>query len=123
MNDQEFLDAMMSYERLDQARRLKKEQEKERKKVLLQRLTKKENKEGERKRPYAKISGNTKQSSPKSRKFCQYCKDNDGKWWTHNTKDCYFKKPRKETNAIKAVHKEIDDLKSVIKASRGGGQQ
>ena len=51
INDQEFLDAMMSYERLDQARRLKKEQEKERKKVLSQRFTKRENKEGEKKRP------------------------------------------------------------------------
>ena len=74
------------------------------------------NKEGEKKRPYAKMSGDTRQSSPNDRKFCQHCKDSDGKWWTHNTDECYFKKPRKEANAIEAVHKEIDDLKGLIKS-------
>ena len=86
--------------------------------MLSQRVTKRENKEGERKRPYAKMSGDTRQTSPKSRKFCQHCKDSDGKWWTHNTEECYFKKPRREANAIQAVHKEIDDLKGIIKSLR-----
>ena len=124
-NDQEFLDALMNCKRIDQSKRLRREQEKERKKLISQRFIRREdirrpgrmpNKEGEKKRPYAKMSGNTRQSSPNNRKFCQHCKDSDGKWWTHNTDECYFKKPRKEVNAIEAVHKEIDDLKGLIKS-------
>ena len=114
MDDQEFLDIMMSYERLDNARRLKSEQEKERRDLLSKRHRRFNHTKSGRKRPTAKISSGTKPSG-KDKKFCQICKDNNGKYWTHDTADCFFKKPQREANTIETVHKEIDDLKDLIK--------
>jgi hypothetical protein len=102
MNDQEFLDAMMSYEYIDQKKRRKWEEKQEIDILLTQKIAKKETKGGQRKRPYAKMSVDARQWSPWRRKFCQHCKDIDGKWWTHNTDECYFK--------------EIDGLKGLIKS-------
>ena len=69
------------------------------------------------KRPYARAfaGGTISQPTARIKKFCQHCKDNNGKYWTHNTVDCYLKKPSKEANAIKAVQKELDN-KSLIKS-------
>ena len=116
---------MMSYKHLGNARRLKSKQkekkrkEKKRKELVLKRFqSSKEYAESMSgsKRSYAKMSGGAKQPNSKGKKFCQICKDNNGKYWTHDTADCYFKKPKKETNAIEAVHKEIDNLKDMIKS-------
>ena len=60
--------------------------------------------------------GNPKnQTTFRTKKFCQHCKDSNGKYWTHNTEDCYFKKPARESNAIKALKKEFNKLKDVLK--------
>ena len=67
------------------------------------------------KREYARISSGGKQSNSRGRKFCQICKDSNGKYWTHDTANYYFKKPNRETNTIEAIHKEIYGLKGMIK--------
>ena len=122
MSDQEFLDVMVSFERLDQARRIQKETEEAQKKMLsaarfmrVDRKGKPVKVEKPAKRPHEKMSSETKHPSPKSKKFCQHCKENNRKWWTHNTEECYFKKARRENNAMEAVHSEIDELKGLIK--------
>ena len=54
----------------------------------------------------AAFEGPKKQTITRIKKFCQHCKDSNGKYWTHDTADCYFKKPAKESNAIKTVQKD-----------------
>ena len=64
----------------------------------------------------AAFGGPTNQTVARIKKFCQHCKDSNGKYWTHNTADCYFKKPAKESNAIEAVQKELNEVKDLLKS-------
>ena len=68
--------------------------------------------------PYARAfaGGTISQPTARIKIFCQHCKDNNGKYWTHNIADCYLKKPSKEANAIKSVQKELDEVKNLIKS-------
>ena len=70
------------------------------------------------KRPHARAAfgGPTNQTVARIKKFCQHCKDSNGKYWTHDTADCYFKKPAKESNAIEAVQKELNEVKDLLKS-------
>ena len=124
MDDNDFLDAMLSYKLMDNTQRLKKAQkEKKRKEWTSKKSSNLSEGDSEsqrrNKRPYARSAtgGPMSQTTARIKKFCQHCKDSNGKYWTHNTVDCYFKKPAKESNAIKAVQKELDKVKSLIKTS------
>ena len=70
------------------------------------------------KHPYAiaAAGGSRGQPSARVKKFCQHCKDNNGKYWTHDTVDCYLKRPHKEDNTLETVQKELDQMKSLIKS-------
>ena len=50
-----------------------------------------------------------KHAGPRPKKFCQHYKDSGRQFWTHNTDDCYFKKPAakplKESNMIEDMKK------------------
>ena len=125
MDDNDFLDAMCSYKFIDSTQRLKRSQrEKKRKEWTLKKSS--NLKEGHLKSqrrnkcPYTRAfaGGTISQPTARIKKFCQHCKDNNGKYWTHNTVDCYLKKPSKEANAIKSVQKELDEVKSLIKNLR-----
>ena len=123
MNENEFLNAMSNYKFIDNTRRFRHSQrEKKRKEAASKKRQTPPNTDADNqqknKRPYARTSMGGKQSNPRNRKFCQYCKDNNGKWWTHNTTKCYLKKPEKEVNAIETVQKELDKVKNLIKNLR-----
>ena len=60
--------------------------------------------------------GTISQPSTRVKRFCQHCKDNNGKYWTHDTVDCYLKRPHKEANVLETVQKELDQMKSQIKS-------
>ena len=117
MDNNEFLDAMRIYKFIDNTRKFKEEcRERKRKE---QASKKNPNLKGDsesqgRKRPWARAStvSNNNQFTLRVKKFCQHCKDN---YWTHNTANCYFKKPMKEANANEAVQKELDKVKNLIK--------
>ena len=123
MTDNKFLNAMIAYKHFDNTQRFKQSQrEKKRKRedFAKKSASPKEDdsvshKRG--KRPPARAAfGNPKnQTTFRTKKFCQHCKDSNGKYWTHNTEDCYFKKPARESNAIKALKKEFNKLKDVLK--------
>ena len=80
----------------------------------------------EKKRPNGKGKANP---SKRQKRFCAYCKEHDtGKYWTHNTEDCSFKKKaetgkgKKEANAVEEVlaqvkiqAKMIEDLEKKLK--------
>ena len=61
-------------------------------------------------------SGNpNNNSTARAKKFCHYCNYSDRKYWTHNTEEYYLKKPARESNAIKALQKEFNKVKSLLK--------
>ena len=127
MDEIEFLDAMLSYETIDMARRAKANKEKEKKKDSSSKKTntRKRGDDADDPRgpkfPYSRNSGYRGNSTPGGRvkKFCQYCKDNGGKHWTHNTDECFLKnkanKAKKESNAIEDLHKELNEMKNLVK--------
>ena len=51
------------------------------------------------------------------KKFCQYFKDNRGKYWTHNTDECFVKdsKSKKETNKMEDLQKEVNEMRNLVK--------
>ena len=123
MDDNDFLDVMLSYKLIDSTQRLKRAQKEKKRKEWTSKKSsnlKEGDSESQRrnKRPYARASagGPTSQPTARIKKFCQHCKENNGKYWTHNTVDCYLKKPSKEANAIESVQKELDEVKSLIKS-------
>ena len=72
------------------------------------------------KRPYAKTSAGYQGGKPnRVKKFCQYCKDNNGKHWTHDTDECFVKdktnKAKKEANAMEDMQKELHEMKNLVK--------
>ena len=114
MSDNDFLNTMMAHEHFDNTLQCKKaQQEKKRKReetakrgANLKDPDPVINKRS--KRPLMKAaSGSPKNhSTARVKKFCQHCKDSDRKYWTHNTEECYLKKPARESNAIEALQKE-----------------
>ena len=56
------------------------------------------------------------ESENSDKKFCAYCKGTDGRYWTHNTEDCYFiknlgnKKTKKSHNTGFKSSKEFNTL-------------
>ena len=123
MTDNEFVNAMVAYKHFDNTQRFKRSQrEKKRKRkdsAKKSANTKEDNSVSHKrsKRPPAKAAfENPKnQTILMTKKFCQHCKDSNGKYWTHNMEDCYFKKPAKESNAIKALQKEFNEIKDLLK--------
>ena len=101
MEEIDFLQAMLSYEIIDKAQRAQKEKENEKEKKRKELSLKKSPnpKEGDslnqrrNKRPHSRTSagGSNSQSANRVKRFCQHCKDNNRKYWTHNTVDCYLK--------------------------------
>ena len=123
MDETEFLNCLNVYETIDRSKR-KNLKAKEANKVEATR----KNEEGsrEKKRSQGKGKGNP---SKRQKRFCAYCKEHDtGKYWTHNTEDCSFKKKaetgkgKKEANAVEEVlaqvkiqAKMIEDLEKKLK--------
>ena len=73
------------------------------------------------KRPYARSNSGRQggQTSGKVKKFCQHCKDNNGKYWTHDTEECFFKtkaSKAKESNSMEDLQKELNKMRSLIKS-------
>ena len=126
MDDNDFSNAMLAHEYYDNTQKFKRfQREKKRKREESSKNsynTKEEDSASQKrnKRPYtrAAFGGPTNQTVARIKKFCQHCKDSNGKYWTHNTADCYFKKPAKESNAIEAVQKELNEVKDLLKSLR-----
>ena len=123
MEETDFVDAMLSYELIDNTQRTKQIQKEKRRKELAPKRSsnpKEGDSENQRRNkcPHARASagGSIGQPSARVKKFCQHCKDNNGKYWTHDTVDCYLKRPHKEANALETVQKELDQMKSLIKS-------
>ena len=116
MSDHDFLQAMMSHKFHDNTLQFKRsQQEKKRKREEAAK------KSASLKDPDPVVNKRSKHlptktalESPKNcgtarvSRFCQYCKDNNRKYCTHNTEECFLKKPAKESNAIKALQKEFN---------------
>ena len=123
MSDNKFLNVMVAYKHFDNTQRFKRSQrEKKRKREDFAKKSasmKEDDSVSHKrsKRPPAKAAfGNLKnQTTVRTKKFCQHCNDSNGKYWTHNMEDCYFKKPARESNAIEALQKEFNKLKDVLK--------
>ena len=99
MDDNDFLDAMLSYELIESTQRFKQTlKEKKRKEWTSKKSSNLKEGDSESQRrnkcPYARAfaGGTISQPTARIKKFCQHCKDNNGKYWTHNTVDCYLKK-------------------------------
>ena len=115
MDDTEFLNALSAYETIDKSKR-KNLKMKEANKVE----TTRKSEEGtrEKKRSNGKGRGNP---SKRQKRFCAYCKENDtGKYWTHNTEDCSFKKNaytgkgKKEANVMEEVLAQVKNQARMI---------
>ena len=117
MDEIDFLDSILSYKRIDTARRAKINKEKERKKELS--LKKNISKKGNNVEDLRKTKRLCKNNNYRGghtpgnrvKKFCQYCKDNGGKYWIHNT-DEYFVKDGKSK-------KEANKMEDWLKISKG----
>ena len=108
MDETEFLNALSAYETIDKSK-MKNLKVKEANKVESTR--KSEEGTREKKRSNGKGRGNP---SKRQKRFCAYCKENDtGKYWTHNTEDCSFKKNaytgkgKKEANVMEEVLAQV----------------
>ena len=133
MSDHEFLQAMMAHKHYNdtlQFKRARREKKRKREEAA--------KKSAEAAKPSADLKdpepvskwkyknkrkrATTTPEAPKSastarpKKFCQHCKDNNRKYWTHNTEECYLKKPAKESNAIEALQKEFSEVKDMLKS-------
>ena len=133
MSDQDFLQAMMAHEYYDntqQFKRTQREKKRKRDETTKKSVSMKNPETGwGRKSPESGWSKRSKplptkvpseipksHSTPRVSKFCQYCKDNNRKYWTHNTEECYLKKPARESNAIEALQKEFSEVKNMLKS-------
>ena len=123
MSDHDFLHAMMAHEHHDntlQFKRTQREKKRKREEEAKKSANLKDsdpvvNKRS--RRPPTKTTSENPKNHSTSRviKFCQYCKDNNRKYWTHDTEECYFRKPNKESNAIESLQKEFNEVKSLLK--------
>ena len=134
MDDIDFLEAMLSYESIDQACRAQQTKEKEKLAKKKEQSSKNNsskkgggyNSENQRRGSKRSNSGppdgGSGTQSTRVRRFCQYCKDSNGKYWTHDTVDCFIKsraeKAKGETNALEAVHKELNEMRSLVKSTK-----
>ena len=124
MSDHDFLQAMMAHEFHDntlyfkrsQQEKKRKREEAAKKSASLKNPDPVFNKRS--KRPPTRTASESPKNHSTARvsKFCQYCKDNNRKYWTHNTEECYLKKPAKELNAIEALQKEFNEVKNMLKS-------
>ena len=129
MDEIDFLDAMLSYETIDKARRAKLDKEKKKaKEANLKKTSNSRKRSGEEagndraKRPFdykGRRPAAAERGAPRrEKKFCQYCKDNGGKFWTHDTEDCFAKdrteKSKKEANAMENMQKEMKEMKALL---------
>ena len=97
MEEVDFVNLMLSYELMDNTQRAKQIQKEKRKRESTPKRSSNP-KEGDsknqrrNKRLYTRTSagGSSGQPSTRVKKFCQHCKDNNGKYWTHDTFDCYL---------------------------------
>ena len=118
----DFLDAMLSYETIDTARRAKTNKEKEKQKELSSKknISKKrgDNVEDPRKTKCPCKNDNYRgRNIPGNRikKFCQHCEDNGEKYWTHNTDECFVGKSKKEANKMEDLQKEVNEMRNLVK--------
>ena len=130
MDEIDFLEAMLSQESIDQARRAQKEKDNERNSKRKESASKKPftrkggdtNSENQRRgrRPTNRTSaGGLNSQANRVKRFCQHCKDSNGKYWTHDTVDCFMKsraeRAHKETNQMESVQKELNEMRSLVK--------
>jgi hypothetical protein len=124
MDEVEFLEAMISYETIDKNRRALRDKEKEKKKESSKKSRKRgaepDNKVASTKNTHPYMGGRPgKFSKKKEKKFCQNCKDADGKYWTHDTDECFVKekaeKAKKEANAMQNMQKQMAEMSDLVK--------
>ena len=125
MDDIEFLEAMLSHETIDKARRAKRTSDKEKDKKPKDSAGKKPSykkrirgDDGDDAKPPSKYRDSSSRAG-KTKKYCSHCKESDGKYWTHDTDQCFVKdkaaKAKKESNVIEAMQKELRDMKALYK--------
>jgi hypothetical protein len=109
MDEIEFLEAMIAFEVIDKGRLALREQDKQRKKEASKKSRKRSSdaKDGAKpKRPIYKGVGHNC-SQTKVKKFCKDCKESGGRYWTHDTEDCFVKdradSRKRESNAMDAM--------------------
>ena len=120
MDEIEFLEAMLSFETIDKGRRALREKDKERKKQTSKKSRKRgtdsEDAGTKAKRP---VYTGIRPGRGKVKKFCQNCKDSNGKYWTHDTDECFVKdkadKAKKEANAMDAMQKQMSEMSDLVK--------
>lgn len=108
------------FETIDQGRRTLREKDKERKKEASKKSRKTETDSEETgtkaKRP---VYTGIRQNKGKVKKFCQNCKDSNGKYWTHDTSECFVKdkaeRAQKEANAMDAMKRQISEMSDLVK--------
>ena len=118
MDEIDFLEAMISFETLDQARLSKLKKEKEQKKKTAAASKKQAGKRktednDEPRKSHKRAYG--KASYRKQKKYCSHCKEHGGKYWTHDTEECFLKNKGKESNAIEDMQKDISEMRNLIK--------
>ena len=115
MDDVKFLEAMLSHESINKARQVKiitfKEKDKNSKDLATKNPSCKKcihdsnvTKAPRKHRESALRAGKTK-------KYCAYCKENDGEYWTQDTDQCFVKAKAKESNVIEMMQKKLCELK------------
>ena len=59
-------------------------------------------------------------SQTKVKKFCKNCKESGGRYWTHNTEDCFVKdraeSRKKESNVMDKMQKQMIEMTGIIQA-------
>ena len=116
MDENDFLEAMLSYETLDQARRAAKEEERKRDSST-EHTPRKRTQQAEGKSGRNKHLKQTNTRGRFEKKFCHICKNAGGKYWTHNTAECSFrdKAEKKEANAMESMQKQMSEMKDLVK--------
>ena len=123
MSDHDFLQAMMAHKHYNntlQFKRSQQEKKRKREETAKRSANLKDpdpviNKRSKRPSVKTALESPKNHNTARVKKFCQYCKDNNRKYWTHNTKECYLKKPAKESNAIETLQKEFNEVKNMLK--------
>ena len=104
MDEKNFLNCLTAYETIDRSKR-KSLKMKEAHKAEVP--SKNDESSRDKKCSNGKSYG---RPSKRQKRFCSYCKEYDaGKYWTHNTEDCSFKKKAYYASAV-VVHKNKYDF-------------
>ena len=122
MDEIEFLESMLAFEVIDKGRLALREQDKKKKessKKSRKRSADAEDGTPAKRQKYKGVERSGKYKN-NEKKFCKNCKESNGKYWTHDTDECFVKdraeRQKKESNAMDVMQKQMTEMTSVIQS-------